>query len=464
MFDELLAELSEGPEAVLDGELRRLEVLAREVEARRLAVLAIAELRQVPATDGHRSTQAYVRATLNQPAAAAIVRRARLVGEFPVLGEALLAGRIGVAQVDQIVRAWNNPRAKQFFTPDAAAQFCEWAEHLPYRDLTICIDRWLLHADPDGTWKEQQETIDNRTAHVSTLGEGVEIAASGGDPLTVESMRNIFKHFVELEFRADVAARREMYGDRADAYPLPRSAAQRRFDALKTIFERAYTSTGDGRMPDPVVNILFDQKSLTEFLANTGITMPAGDAFDPEELDRDQIARLLDELTDDPDSLFNRRIETVSGQTIHPKLLLQALLTGWVRRVVLDARGVPIEMSEKVRLFRGSSRTAATLLHRTCAHPGCLIPADQCQVDHNRSHSEGGRTVQANAQPECGVHNRFKYANGWRIRRADSGRLYNIRGDGTVVLFAGERPPDFTDAEERERLQRRIAGLRRRAA
>jgi hypothetical protein len=62
------------------------------------------------------------------------------------------------------------------------------------------------------------------------------------------------------------------------------------------------------------------------------------------------------------------------------------------------------------------------------------------------------------------VHNRFKYANGWRTRRADNGRPCNLRGDGTIVLFAGERPPEFTDAGEREHLHHRLAGLRRDAA
>lgn len=472
MFRELLTELGESGDASLDnghagwldGELRRLEVLAREVEARKLAVLAVAELRQVPAVDGHRSTQAYVRATLNQPAAAAIVRRARLLGDFPDVGEALMTGRIGVAQVDQIVRAWSNPRARQYFAADAAARFCEWAEHLPYRDFVTCVDRWLTYADPDGTWNDQQEAIDQRTARVVTVGDYLDVAASGGDVLTAESMKNIFAHFVELEFRADVATRRELHGDQADAFALPRTAAQRAFDALEQIFERAYAAPAGARLPDPVVNIVIDQRSLTEFLADAGIILPDGNVFDPDQLDRDQLAALMAELTSDPDGLMQRRIETSSGHAVHPKLLLQALLTGWVRRVVIDADSTVIDLGEKVRLFRGSARVAAGIGARTCAHPGCPIPADRCQGDHNLPFSEGGRTDQANANLECGPHNRFKHANQWRVRRADNGRLYNIRGDGTVVLFAGERPPDFTEADEREHVRRRLAGLRRPAA
>ena len=76
MFGELLADYMEWSAAALDDEIRRLELEARALDARRLAVLAAAELKQTPAIDGHRSTQAYLRATTNQPAAVVLRRGA----------------------------------------------------------------------------------------------------------------------------------------------------------------------------------------------------------------------------------------------------------------------------------------------------------------------------------------------------------------------------------------------------
>src|SRR5687768_6444781 len=115
MFSELLAEYIEQPSSALDQELRRLELAARELDARRLAVRAAAELKQVPALDGHKSTQAYLRATCNQPSwvALAEVRRARVCRDFPQIGDALAEGRIGVGQVDEFVRIHTNERARQ---------------------------------------------------------------------------------------------------------------------------------------------------------------------------------------------------------------------------------------------------------------------------------------------------------------------------------------------------------------
>jgi hypothetical protein len=53
----------------------------------------------------------------------------------------------------------------------------------------------------------------------------------------------------------------------------PRTDAQRRFDALVAIFPRAYAASGDGKMPDPVVNLLCDQRTLDDLLSRAGIVL-----------------------------------------------------------------------------------------------------------------------------------------------------------------------------------------------
>ena len=102
--------------AALHDEIERLELASRALDARRLAARAAAESRQTPALDGHKSTQAYLRATCNQPSYVALgeVRRARICRDFPEIGEALMAGRIGVGQIDELVRIKRNERAAKY--------------------------------------------------------------------------------------------------------------------------------------------------------------------------------------------------------------------------------------------------------------------------------------------------------------------------------------------------------------
>jgi len=467
MFEELLTEYAEWTPAALHAEIERLELASRALDARRLAVRAAAEARQTPARDGHKSMQAYLRAVCNQPSHVALseVRRARICRDFPQVGEALLAGRIGVAQIDELVRVQRNARAVRYLDTPAVDMLVDHAEHLPVRSLSAVVERWLMWADPDGAWRDQTDSMNNRTAHVIAANGELSINACGGDALTSEALRNIFAHFVEVEFRNDCESRRAAHGDRADDFPLHRTDAQRRFDALVTIFRQAYRASGDGKLPDPVVNILCDQRTLHDLMGRAGITLADGEMLDLDSLTTAQIDAVLAEFVNDPRAMLTRRCETSLGQQIAPQLLIRALLTAQVRRVVLDSKGTVVDLGERRRLFTGNARIAATLLERFCQHPGCEVPADRCQIDHNQSHTDGGRTDQSNAGPECGPHNRHKYKRGWRTRRADNGRLYNIRSDGALILFVGERPPPFTradDAAEEKRILAEIEAVHKR--
>ena len=105
-------------------------------------------------------------------------------------------------------------------------------------------------------------------------------------------------------------------------------------------------------------------------------------------------------------------------------------------------------MGRKQRLFTGSARVAAKLLIRRCEHPGCLLPARFCDIDHaDEWGRDGGTTDQANSHIRCNPHNRAKSKRKWRTRRATNGKNYTIREDGTIMLPIGARQPGF-EADE----------------
>jgi hypothetical protein len=77
-----------------------------------------------------------------------------------------------------------------------------------------------------------------------------------------------------------------------------------------------------------------------------------------------------------------RRCHASTGTAVHADLALRALITGRIRRVVVESAGVVIDMGRTQRLFTGKARDAAQLMVATCAHRGCDIPATLCDVDH----------------------------------------------------------------------------------
>ncbi len=461
MSIEALAEYVAMSDIDLDAEIRRVELETRALQARRSSLIAVAEARQIHAADGHHSIKGYLRATCNWSNAKIARQRslARSIDAVPSIADALGAGHIGVPSAMQIARVHANRRIRHLL-PAIAPVLLEHAEHLSFDDFKICVDRFIMLADLDGAFDGLAADIEHRTAHVTAVGGGVHVSASGGDPITSATMTAIFERFVQAEFRHDVDARSDEHGDTADQHPLPRSATQRRFDALSAIFDAAAISDG-GKAPDPLVNIVCDERTLDEAFTRAGMLLPGGSRLDVDELGAVVADWMHDQITIDPASLLDRRCETSTGIVVPPILAVQAALTGHVRRVVVDSAGVITDLGRKQRLFTGSNRVAAKLLHRRCGHPGCDIAATFADVDHiDGWAADEGRTDQHNADVRCGKHDRFKHRHRWRTRRDPTGRKYSVRPDGTVVLPVGERTPDLTVDELERCVRRRLDELR----
>src|SRR5680860_1472724 len=108
----VFAESVELSGAELDAEIRSTELAHRQLVARQAMWIAVAEARQVHAADGHRSMAAYLRATCNWSGGeiAQMRKLGRLFDDVALVGEALVAGHIGVAQASEIGRVHANRR------------------------------------------------------------------------------------------------------------------------------------------------------------------------------------------------------------------------------------------------------------------------------------------------------------------------------------------------------------------
>ena len=220
-------------------------------------------------------------------------------------------------------------------------------------------------------------------------------------------MREIFERFCDAEFSADWDSTLARFGDNACYALMPRSDAQRRFDAMYAIFERAAAIDPGATSAVPLVNLVLDVPTLERYLAGTGdIAVPA----DPRQ----------------------RRCETVSGIPVPTSDVITAMIWGQVRRVVVDSAGVVINMGRRRRLFTGNARQAILLQSSRCVVAGCATPIRRCEADHMNEWARHGPTDGANGAPVCGRHNRLKNS-GYRVHRDDHGFWHTYRPDGTEI-------------------------------
>lgn len=434
---ELAEQLVALPDDALDERIREIEEHTRRLHAELAVAIAVGEARQLNAVDAHRSMRSYCQATANWsgPEATQWIRASRVVQAHPAIGDAWAAGRIGAAQVRLLARAHVNPRAS-----DRLGEFVdtllEHAEQLSHADFSAVMERFETLADENGTHRDEDPEV-ARTAIATEVGGGTELRMSGGDPLTTAEFLAIVERFVQAEWRRDQEVGRY------------RSSGQRRFDALVAMARSAAAHDGVGSAADPLVSIVIDERTWADMLVHSGLGTRT--SFDGEGVDPftglPRPTEVIEDLLGSPEDFLSRRCETTNGVPLRAIDVLRAALAGHVRRVVVDAKSVPIDLGRASRLFTGAARDAALLLARRCDHPGCDLPAEWCQVDHSREWLDQGRTDQDNAGVECGHHNRAKHRKRFRTQRATNGRVYTSRPDGTIMLPVGCRPPRFAPAD-----------------
>jgi hypothetical protein len=117
--------------------------------------------------------------------------------------------------------------------------------------------------------------------------------------------------------------------------------------------------------------------------------------------------------------------------------------------LVTDARTGRLLELTPYRYRPGAALRALVIARdQTCAHPGCLRPAERCDLDHVRpfdhTHPEqGGTTTPEQLRPRCRRDHNLKTWSGWFVRTAPDGTLVHRTPLGRVHV--APPPPQPTD-------------------
>jgi Domain of unknown function (DUF222) len=316
MFAAVVAEIEGMDDDRLDAHARELEVQARRLEARRVAVTAELDRRRRGRRDGFSSVVAWLRGVFawSNRQCHSHMQLVRLIVAFPAVGESLFGGEISIANAQAIARAWANPRVRDRFE-EFLGQMLTEAERKEHDDFALYVDRFVMLADVDGAHRDREHSHEARTAHFTEFqGQGTLIAQWGD--LDTEINREIYDRQVQAEWEADWALTVQQFGDDACVDLMPRSDAQRRADAVSAIFRRATTVPAGGesaKAPKPsriVTNILVDWQNYQDLLAWAGL-------FPERNRDPFEAADTL---------LAQWRCETGDGHLIDPIEVLRASL------------------------------------------------------------------------------------------------------------------------------------------
>ncbi|MDQ3326611.1 MAG: HNH endonuclease [Actinomycetota bacterium] len=131
-----------------------------------------------------------------------------------------------------------------------------------------------------------------------------------------------------------------------------------------------------------------------------------------------------------------------------PSQLVQIACECENQTLVVDTlRTLPLWMSRRARLIRGSLRRALVARDGGCAFPSCDRPPQWCDAHHIVFWSEGGESSLANCVLVCGFHHRLLHKEQWQIVMATDGHPDFV-------------PPPWIDPRRQARRQRRHQPLR----
>ncbi|MCU1358790.1 MAG: hypothetical protein JWN99_79, partial [Ilumatobacteraceae bacterium] len=319
-------------------------------------------------------------------------------------------------------RVFANPRVADHLG-EVIEMFLEQARLLPFEEFARNVRRWEALDDVDGSERAHQVSYRRRRATMFLDDTTMVLRASGG-ALDGAEMQEIFDRYQHAEYLDDWSAARAVHGDDTDgaAADLPRTAAQRAWDALRNIFRDAASTPPGSQPPEPVVNIVADTETYQEALRELAEQLATGDAAGTSDA-------WLGSRGADPRWW---RSGTTAGVPLSRTALIEAILLGRVRRVVTDGAGVAVDVGRKRRFFTGPMRDAVMMLTGTCVFAGCSRPSGQCAADHTIDHQHGGHTSTHNGGPMCDFHNLTKN-RGFTVWRDPHGYWHTYRPDGTEI-------------------------------
>lgn len=184
----------------------------------------------------------------------------------------------------------------------------------------------------------------------------------------------------------------------------PRTAAQRRHDALIEVFRIAADSTvvpsQQGRRPQVTVTVGLDTLRSAPDGTISSRSRPASPGQEPADL--------------------------AWAGAISPCLALRLCCDAAVTRVVFDPTGIPIDVGRTTRVIPAGLRRALEVRDRGCVHPGCDRPVEWTEAHHRVHWAHGGPTTLANTCLVCDHHHDHWHRNHLRPER---------RPDGTWILI-----------------------------
>lgn len=122
--------------------------------------------------------------------------------------------------------------------------------------------------------------------------------------------------------------------------------------------------------------------------------------------------------------------QTTAGAEVAPETIARFGCDAVIRKIVIDQRGVPIDVGRNTRTATDAQWSALKTIYSCCAWQGCDRPVDWCQAHHIGEWEHEGPTDLDNLVPLCNQHHHAVHEGKWTIKLLPDRTLHIHRPDG----------------------------------
>ncbi len=311
------------------------------------------------------------------------------------LGRALLAGTIGSAQHDAILRGLGKPPVPDGATPAEVAAACEaWSvavEQLIAEAAERTVEELARTAravrdqlDPEGALRRFDERFERRSFRTWTDQDGVRRGSIAFEDLGGTWVQTIL----------DAALRPRRGGPRF-VDPAERTRAEELATDPRTNDQLAY---------DLIMDVL-----------RAGALADADTVFGTRQPGvRVVITKTASDAAMDEPAMGITEDDQI---TVPAWLIAQQACDSGTLDVTLDSAGNPLDLGREARLYSSRQRVTLAIRDGGCRWRGCDRPASYCEAHHIDPYVEGGSTDIDRGILLCRYHHMALHHGGWRITR-----------------------------------------------
>ncbi|KRF15548.1 hypothetical protein ASG90_12785 [Nocardioides sp. Soil797] len=398
------------PTGVKRQALVRLTKLGGRLESLRMQVMANSG--DVAEADGARNVASWLAPQVNTETAtqtAAENLACDLGAHYPLLREALAAGRANLNQAGVIRRSLNELRRIEGVTTEiltkAEELLVEACDTMTPKYLKSFADGVLEHIDPDFFDDAERKKLE------------AELKKARAEARLTMRKRGDGSTDVSARIPDSLALRLKTY---LEAFTSPRH---------QTTADTGEGGTGSGSLADAAIGSRYRDPATGERLPHDRMMGEAFCAFlerfDPHRMPKHGGMATTLVITTQYDALTDQLgVGTLPDGT--------RLAGGDVRRLscnalilpaVLGGKSAVLDLGTARRLFSVEQRIALGIAHPTCQASGCTVPSAWCEAHHRTPWSRGGPTDLANGMLLCPFHHQRIHDDSYLVKEMPDGSV-----------------------------------------